>query len=455
MKVSQISSINNQITLSIEVDPPEIEEHMDRVYRRAVQRVSIPGFRKGKTPRSVLERELGRENMMEDALETLIPKLAADAIKQESLDVISTPKADVTSYEPLTLEVVVPVRPKIDLGNYRNYRLEPEEVSVSKQQIDETLETIRQDSSTWEPTEDSINFDNMVTLQVKGTMDDKLIIDDQGVDYLVTQNSSNPMPGFAEQLIGMPRGESKAFSLSFPTDYPQPELAEKECSFDVQVDEIKERKLPKLDNNFAKSLNMDVKDVKSLRKQVESDILKRNQSVAEQKYQEDIVQALVEQANPDIPPLLVDHEVEHIISEQAEAMQRQQLSMEDYLNSVGKTIQEIQNEVRPSALERISRTLVMDTFRETENIKVTDEDIEKEIDNMVSSSETESASLRSLFDNDNGRASIGNMLISRKTIERLSSIAKGEHGESQAPKSKSVKAKTPSRKKKDDNSIKE
>jgi len=455
VKVSQINSINSQITLSIEVDPPELEEHMDRVYRRAVQRVSIPGFRKGKTPRSVLERELGRDNMVEDALETLIPKLAADAIRQESLDVISTPKADVSSYEPLTIEVVVPVRPEIDLGNYRDYRLQPEEVSVTKQQIDDTLETMRKDSGTWEPTENSINFDNMVTLQVKGTMDEKLIIDDQGVDYLVTEDSSNPMPGFAEQLIGMPRGESKEFSLAFPTDYPQTELAEKECSFEVTVDEIKKRNLPKLDNNFAKSLNMDVKDVKSLRKQLEADILKRNQSVAEQKYQEDIIQALVEKANPDIPPLLVDHEVEHIISEQAEAMQRQQLNMEDYLNSVGKTIQEIQNEVRPSALERISRTLVMDAFREKENINVTDEDIENEIDNMISSSETESESLRSLFDNDNGRASIQNMLISRKTIERLSSIAKGEQSESQIPKTKSVKAKTPRRKKKDDNSIKE
>ena len=455
MKVSQINSINNQITLSIEVDPPELEEHMDRVYRRAVQRVSIPGFRKGKTPRSVLERELGRDNMVEDALETLIPKLAADAIKQESLDVISTPKADVSSYEPLTIEVVVPVRPQIDLGNYKDYRLEPEAVSVTKQQIDETLETIRKDSGTWEPTEDHINFDNMVTLQVKGTMDDKLIIDDQGVDYLVTHDSPNPMPGFAEQLIGLPRGESKQFSLAFPADYPQTDLAEKECSFAVIVDEIKERKLPKLDNNFAKSLNMDVEDVKSLRKQLREDILKRNQSLAEQKYQEDIIQALVERANPDIPQLLVDHEVEHIISEQAEAMQRQQLSMEDYLNSVGKTIQEIQEEVRPSALERISRTLVMDTFRETENINVIDEDIENEINNMISSSETESESLRSLFDNDNGRTSIRNVLISRKTIERLSSIAKGEHSEGQVPKIKSAKAKTPRRKKKDDNSIKE
>ena len=163
----------------------------------------------------------------------------------------------------------------------------------------------------------------------------------------------------------------------------------------------------------------------------------------------------MEQANPDIPPLLVDHEVEHMISEQAEAMQRQQLNMEDYLSSVGKTIQEIQTEVRPSALERISRTLVMDTFRETENINVTDEDIENEINNMVASSETESESLRSLFDNDNGRASIGNMLISRKTMERLASIAKGEHGDSQVPKSKSANAKTTKRKKKDDNSIKE
>jgi trigger factor len=393
--------------------------------------------------------------MIEDALETLIPELASNAIKQESLDVISTPKADVSSYEPLTIQVIVPIRPQIDLGNYSEYRLEPEVVSVTKKQIDEALESIRRDSGTWEPTESHINFDNMVTLKVQGTMDDKLIIDDQGIDYLVTPDSLNPMPGFAEQLIDLSRGESKEFSLAFPKDYPQTELAEKICSFVVAVDEIKERKLPEVDDNFAKSLDMDVIDVKSLKKQLKEDILKRNQSIADQKYQDEIVQALVGKSNLEIPPLLIDHEVEHIISEQAEAMQRQQLSMDDYLNSAGKTIQEIHDEVRPSALERITRTLVIDSFRETENIEITDEEIENEINNMLSTSNTESESLKNFFNNENGRASIGNMLMGRKTIDRLTSIAKGEHANNQVAPDEPTEDRVSDENKNYDNEIKE
>ncbi len=433
------------------MDSQEVEEHLDRVYKRAVQRINIPGFRKGKAPRSVLERELGKDAMLDDALDTLIPQITARAIEQESLEVISTPKANVSTYEPLTIEVIVPVKPNINLGDYLDYRLSQEPVEVSEDQIDEVVESIRRDSSTWSPIKRPVELDDMVTIQVKGTMDDTVIIDDQGVEYVVSSESTNPMPGFADQILGMKIGSTKEFTLKFPSDYAQPGLPGKECHFSVFMDEIKKRQLPSVNNNFAKSLSLDVKTVKSLRKKLGEDILSRNQSISDQGYQDQIIKALVAKANPEIPPLLIDHEVEHIISEQAESMEKQQLKMEDYLNSVGKSILEIQAEVRPSAEERIIRTLVLEKFRENESIEVTDEDIEQELESMLKGATTDSeSSMRTIFDNENGRASIRNMLTGKKTLERLTQIAKGESDNTKPSSKKSGKLKT-NRNKKDDN----
>lgn len=433
------------------MDPQEIEEHLDRVYKRAVQRINIPGFRKGKAPRSVLERELGKDAMLEDALDTLIPQITARAIEQESLAVISTPKADVSTYEPLTIEVVVPVKPAIDLGDYLDYRLPKEIVEVTESEIDEVVESIRRDSSTWEPIKRPVELDDMVTIQVKGTMDDTAIIDDTGVEYIVSSESTNPMPGFSEQILGMKIGSTKNFTLKFPSEYPQPNLSGKECHFSVIMDEIKKRQLPAVNNNFAKSLNLEVKSVKSLRRKLSEDILKRNQSISDQSYQDQIIQALVAKASPEIPSLLIDREVEHIISERTASMEKQQLKMEDYLDSVGKSIIEIQEEVRPSAEERIIRTLVLEKFRENESIEVSDEDIEKELDSMLEGATTDSeSSMRSIFDNENGRISIRNMLTSKKTLERLTQIAEGESDNAKPSLKKTGKPKT-NRNKKDDN----
>ena len=187
---------------------------------------------------------------------------------QESLEVISTPKANVSAYEPLTIEVIVPVKPDINLGDYLDYRLSQEPVEVSEDQIDEVVESIRRDSSTWSPIKRPVELDDMVTIQVKGTMDDTVIIDDQGVEYVVSSESTNPMPGFADQILGMKIGSTKEFTLKFPSDYAQPGLPGKECHFSVFMDEIKKRQLPSVNNNFAKSLNLDVKTVKSLRKKL-------------------------------------------------------------------------------------------------------------------------------------------------------------------------------------------
>jgi len=426
LKVTQGEQEQSQLVLSIEVEPPELEEHLNRVYQRAVQRVNIPGFRRGKAPRSVVERELGRDAMVEDALETLLPQLTSKAIEEQGLDAVTAPQVKVTQYEPLTIEAIVAVRPIVELGDYHQYRLEAESIDVTEEAIDEVVESLRRDAATWDPVERPVAMGDMITMQVKGQVEEDVIIEDESVDYILSAESINPMPGFADQLVGANREELREFSLPFPEDYPQTNLAGKDCNFTLKVQEVKEQTLPELDNEFVKSLKIEVETPAALREKLKEDMLKHNQTIADQHYQELAVQALVEEANVELPPLMVDHEVEHILSEQAEAMQRQQVRMEDYLSTVGKSIEQLQEEVRPAAVERITSSLVMSALREKEGIEVTPEEIEEELTAMADASQSEGASLRQLLDTENGRTSINSILLNRKTLGLLTSIAKGE-----------------------------
>ncbi|MDE2860722.1 MAG: trigger factor [Chloroflexota bacterium] len=425
MKVSQLEESQSQVVLSIEVEPPELEEHLDRVYRRAVQRVNIPGFRRGKAPRSVVERELGRDAMVEDALDTLLPQITSRAIQEQELDIISLPQVRVTEYDPLTIQATVPVRPTIDLGDYYSHRVEQESVEVSPEAVDELLNSMLEDAGTWEPVERPVALDDLVTIEVRGQVDEEVVIEEDRVDYRVTADSTVPMPGFAEQLVGLNRDEEQHFSLTFADDHAQESWAGKECAFTLTVHEVKERKLPELDDEFVKSLNNeDVESVAALREKLEEDLLRRSRLIADQTYQEKAIQTLVDGSTIEVPPLLIDHEIEHIISEQQEALQRQQVRMEDYLSTIGKSVEQIQEELRPSATDRITRTLILGALREKEGIEVTDEEVNEEIESMLGESDTATDAMRQML--EGSRNSISTMLLNRKTLERLTAITKGE-----------------------------
>ena len=427
MKVSQIEQAQSQVVLSIEVDAPELEEHLDRVYRRTVQRVNIRGFRKGKAPRSVVERELGRDAMLEEALETLLPQVTSKAIEEQNLDVVAAPRVKVTQNEPLTIEATVAVRPVVVLGDYYQLRLEPDTVEVTTEAVEEVVDSLRRDAGTWEPVERPVELEDMITMEVQGQVDEDSIIDDKGVDYILSAESTNPIPGFADQLVGMNREELREFTLPFPEDYPQADFAGKECHFTVTVEEVKERKVPDLDDVFAQSLNLDgAETLAELKDKLREDMLRHNQQTADQHYQEQAVQALIEGAQVELPPLMVDEEVNHMLSEQAEAMQKQQVNMEDYLSTVGKSVEQLQEEARPSAVERITRGLTLRALREQEGIEVSPEEVDEELNSMLGDSTAEAESFRQLLSSEDFRTSITNVLLNRKTLERLTSISRGE-----------------------------
>jgi trigger factor len=168
--------------LNIEVEHSELEEQLDSVYRRVVQRTSIPGFRKGKAPRSVVERFVGREALLDEALESLLPKMTSLAIQEKDLDVVAPPRVKVTQQDPLTIEATVPLRPPVDSGDYQSVRLEPEPVEVNEGEVDQLIESIRMERGVWEPVDRNVEIGDLVTMNVKGDVEGESIIDKQGVD---------------------------------------------------------------------------------------------------------------------------------------------------------------------------------------------------------------------------------------------------------------------------------
>ena len=426
MKVSQAELSQSQIVLNIEVEPPELEEHLDRVYRRVVQRANIPGFRKGKAPRSVVERFVGRDALLEDAMETLLPQMTSKAIEEQELDVVATPRVQVIQQDPLTIEATVPVRPEVQLGDYYDIRLEQEPISVTAEEVDNRLSLFQRESGTWEPVERPVEMGDMVTIDVTGDVDGVSEVDEKGVDYVLAEGSPNPLPGFPEELVGSAIDESREFSLPFPDDYFDTDKVGKECRFNVTVVEVKERKLPELDDDFAQSLGMETTSMEELREKIEEEMLKQSQMAADNRFEDLAIRALVDISEVELPPLLVESEVDSLLSDQAEAMRRQQVSMEDYLSTVGKSVEELQEEARPQAEERLIRSLTLQAFREREGLEVTSEDIEEELGKVVVESVSGENPLRNVLESEEGRRYIENMLINRKTLERLVQIAKGE-----------------------------
>jgi trigger factor len=272
LKVSSERIEGCQVALNIEVEPAEMEEALAKAYRRLVNRIVVPGFRKGKAPRVMLERHIGHESLVSEALDRLVPELYEKAIKDQGIDAIGQPEMEMTQAEPPIFKAVVPVKPVVELGDYHVIRATPEMVEITDDKVEEALENLRHVHASWEPVEREARFGDMVALDVMGTVEGNTVLDRKGSTYHITEGSTAPVPGFAEQLVDMKAGEEKQFTLSFPKDHSTKELAGKDCLFKASVSEIKEAHLPELNDEFVKGLNENLETVDQLRERIASNL---------------------------------------------------------------------------------------------------------------------------------------------------------------------------------------
>jgi trigger factor len=425
LKVTKEKEEDRQAFLTVEMEPAEMEGALEDSFKSLSKKVNVPGFRRGRAPRAVIERHLGRDRLIEEAMRKLVPQAYEQALKEQEIEPFAQPEIEIAQTEPVIFKAVVPLEPTVELGDYRSIRMEPEPVVVTEEKVDAVLEELRHHYAIWESVERPVAYNDLAVIDINGKVDEKPYVQKIGAQFQVLKDAVSPAPGFADQIVGMKRDEEREFKLSFPDDYPNTEVAGREGTFKVKVTEIKEEKLPEMDDKLAAQISPDFNTVALMREETRNRLRQNAEEQSRLDFEEKLINAVVEQAEVAFPPVLVEMEISRILNEQNRRVQMSGRGMEEYLQSINKTEEQLREELRPIATKNVNASLVIGEITEAEKIEVTDADIEKGIDGMTDSTpEDKREDLRKLLDNPQTRQSIKQSLMTRKTVERLAEIAK-------------------------------
>jgi len=380
VKVSVEKLPTSEAVLDIEISWDEMEKASDKAYRKLVQKVDIQGFRRGKAPRSLVERRLGKEYIYQEGLDDLITEAYRKALKEHELTPITQPKLDAPVFEmgqPYHFSMTVPVVTPVILGDYSSLHFDREEASVTSEEVDKELESLRSRFAEWEVVERPAAYDDRVTVDLKLTSGEDSISDLKDNPFELTQERYGLFTGMDEQLVGMQVGETKSFTTTIPTDYGNENLAGKQADYTVTLHKVEEKHLPELDDALAEKVsNGEVKTFEDLSKVISDNILENKKRRIRDALREQVLNAVIEQSEFTLHPLLVDEEVEDMVHQFSHMLEQQRLSMDQYLMMMRKNLDEYKQEMRPDAENRIKRQLVLDEVARREDIGIGVEEIE-------------------------------------------------------------------------------
>lgn len=450
MKITSESLADRQVQLQIELEEPELEQHKQRAYRKLVQQYNVPGFRKGKAPRHILERYLGADTLVQEDLEALLDKTVMDAVEQENLEPVARPQiTEIESLEPISFKATVPLKPEVTLGDYKAIRVPWEEAKATDEEIEEVLENLRKQGTPWEPVDRAAELGDMLTVDIDGYVEEedaeggrRDFIEEKSISYLSQESVTYPVPGFAEHLIGMKADETREFTISVPDDFTVRDLNGKDANFTVTLHEVKSQVPPEMDDEWAKSVTLTEDDsfesLADLREKIQTDLQERSEAQAHSEYEEKVLDALNETTSMEYPPVMVDTEIDHLIQDQDQQLRGMGISLASYLASSGQDPDQIRETVRPQAEQRVLRALLISEVSEAEKIEPSDDEVQEEIDRVLEGQPEGDAreQARQLFDNPEARETVERRLVARKTVDLLTNIARTEDASTAVKKPK-------------------
>ncbi|MCC7087648.1 MAG: trigger factor [Chloroflexi bacterium] len=430
MKVTLERLPESRVQLQIEIDDERLEKSLDSAYKRLAQKNRFPGFRPGKAPRPIVERAVGREGLIREALDKLVPAAYNEAIETENVDAIGQPDLEIEQLEPVKFTATVPIRPTVALNDYHSIRVDPEPVEVTSEMVEEQVLLLRRRHATQVPVDRAIQWDDVIIADVKASEDGNQFLDDENAEFPLREGKVLFVPGLAEEFLGMNKGDEKTFDIAVPEDFQVEQLKGKTATFTLTIHEVKEEQLPEADDEFANLVNADeFPDFASLRARIESDMKTSLENDAESKFRNSVIDKLVEGATLEYPRVLVEHEIDHLVRE---AMGNNQQQYQMYLQQLGRSEADFRETWREAADMRLRRSLVISELAEAEGLDVSAEEIEEELDTLVAPMGDDAARFRQMFATEEGVSTIRRNLLSRKTLERLAAIARGELQEEQA-----------------------
>ena len=366
------------VELVIEIGAEEFEAAVQKAYLKQRSKIMVPGFRKGKAPRKVIEGMYGSGVFYEDAINEIYPQAYADAVEQEKLDAVAWPKVEIVSVgkEGLTFKAVVTVRPEVKLGEYKGLTAEKEEVKVTDEDIDNELKPYINRATRMVTVEREAQNGDTVVIDFEGFLDGKPFDGGKGEGHSLELGSGSFVPGFEEQLVGTKAGDEKDLDITFPEDY-HADLAGKAVVFKVKVHEVKEKQLPTVDDEFAKDVS-EFDTLADFKKDLAAKLTERRENQAKQAFEAAVLEQVMSNMEVEIPDAMVDFEADNLVNDMAQRIQAQGIPFEQYLAMTGMTMDMMREQAKAAALERVRRDLALNAVIAAEDIQISDEELEEE-----------------------------------------------------------------------------
>ncbi len=416
----------NMAKLTIEVPAEELDKAIESAYQKNKSKISIPGFRKGKAPRKMIEQMYGKEVFYEDAANELIPDAYEKALDECTEDIVSAPKIEVVQLEagkPFIFTAEVALKPEVTLGKYKGVKVDKIDVDVTDAEIDAEIATERENSARTIPVTDrAVKDGDMTVIDFEGFVDGVAFAGGKGEDYPLTIGSGAFIPGFEEALIGAEIGVETDVNVTFPEDYQADELAGKAAVFKCTVKEIKEKELPELDDEFASEVS-EYDTFEEYKESIKKRIADKKAEDAKNAKEEAVIDAIIEDATMEIPDAMVETQQRQMIEDFAQRIQSQGLSMEQYMQFTGLTPQALLEQVKPQAMKRIQSRLVLEAVVAAEKMEASEEDFEAEVTKMAEAYKMEADKVKELL-GEGGKKQVMEDICISKAVEFVVENAK-------------------------------
>lgn len=415
----------NMVKLTIEASAEELDAAIEKAYQKNKGKISVQGFRKGKAPRAVIEKFYGAGIFFEDAANALIPKAYDEAVKESDLEIVSQPDINVVQIEkgkPFIFTAEVAVKPEVTLGDYKGIEVEKIEVAVSEDEINAELDRVREQNSRTITVEDrAIENNDIAVIDFEGFVDGVAFEGGKGTDYSLVIGSHSFIDTFEEQLVGKKTGEEVEVNVTFPEEYQAKELAGKPAMFKVTVKEIKVKELPELNDEFAQDVS-EFETLEEYKADVKKNLEEKKYNAAMSAKEEAVVDTVIENATMEIPEAMIETQVRQMADDFARRIQQQGLSLEQYFQFTGMDAKKFLDSIRPQALKRIQSRLVLEAIVKAENIEVSEEELNKELEGMAAAYKMELDKLKELM-SDKDKETMSMDIAVQKAVDLIAAAA--------------------------------
>ena len=376
----------NEGVLSVTVPAEKVDKAIDQAFKKVVKQINVPGFRKGKVPRPIFEQRFGVEALYQDAVDILLPEAYGEAIDETGIKPVDQPEINVTSIEKgseMTFEANVVVEPEVQLGDYKGLEIEKQNVELTEEELQESIDHQLGHLAEMVVKEDgAIENGDTVNIDFDGYVDGEQFEGGQAEGYDLEIGSGSFIPGFEEQLVGVKTGEEKDVNVTFPEEYHAEELAGKEATFKTKVNEIKFKDVPELTDEIANELDAEANTVDEFKENLRKRLTEQKETDAENNQKEEAINKAANNATIDVPEAMINTELDRMVQEFGQRMQQQGLNLETYFQISGQDESQLREQMKDDAEERVKTNLTLTAIADAEEVEVSDDDIDKELEKM-------------------------------------------------------------------------